>query len=122
MMILSEETMESLAKPVIAGGVATVLSMYFTQGDLYRSHLPLGGLVALSTFGTRYVSKYIPDNDAKTLESRALEVGASAGLYYGFKMFSGMGNEYATVPQTLGIILASDVIADYVDDMIYNRA
>ena len=61
--------------------------------------------------------------DTKTLETRVLEIGLGTGSTYAINKFV-MNNDLRPndLLQKVGVILAADFVAEYIDDYMNNRA
>ena len=126
----STSTNSSYLKPLITGAVAVAGDRFLlNQLDMNKS-LYFGGAVAAGTFLGAMVGDSIPVvipeggtyYDAKTLEQRLAEVGASAAAAY-IIITQILKNDYqlAQMYPKLALIAGSDFIAEYIVDYYENR-
>ena len=61
--------------------------------------------------------------DKKTLETRVLEIAIATGVTYGINK-TVLNNDLRPndILQKVGVILAADFVAEYIDDYMNNRA
>jgi hypothetical protein len=131
MSTTSTSTNSSYLKPLITGAVAVAGDRFLlNQLDMNKS-LYFGGAVAAGTFLGAMVGDSIPVvipeggtyYDAKTLEQRLAEVGASAAAAYIINTQI-LKNDYqfSQMYSKLALIAGSDFIAEYIVDYYENRA
>jgi hypothetical protein len=130
MSTTSTSTNSSYLKPLITGAVAVAGDRFLlNQLDMNKS-LYFGGAVAAGTFLGAMVGDSIPVvipeggtyYDAKTLEQRLAEVGASAAAAYVINTQI-LKNDYqfSQMYSKLALIAGSDFIAEYIVDYYENR-
>ena len=126
----STSTNSAYLKPLITGAVAVAGDRFLlNQLDMNKS-LYFGGAVAAGTFLGAMVGDSIPVvipeggtyYDAKTLEQRLAEVGASAAAAYIINTQI-LKNDYqfSQMYPKLALIAGSDFIAEYIVDYYENR-
>ena len=126
----STSTNSAYLKPLITGAVAVAGDRFLlNQLDMNKS-LYFGGAVAAGTFLGAMVGDSIPVvipeggtyYDAKTLEQRLAEVGASAAAAYIINTQI-LKNDYqfSQMYSKLALIAGSDFIAEYIVDYYENR-
>ena len=126
----STSTNSAYLKPLITGAVAVAGDRFLlNQLDMNKS-LYFGGAVAAGTFLGAMVGDSIPVvipeggtyYDAKTLEQRLAEVGASAVAAYVINTQI-LKNDYqfSQMYSKLALIAGSDFIAEYIVDYYENR-
>jgi hypothetical protein len=126
----STSTNSAYLKPLITGAVAVAGDKFLLmESDLNKS-LYFGGAVAAGTFLGAMVGDSIPVvipeggtyYDAKTLEQRLAEVGASAAAAYiiNTQIFKN-DYQYSQMYSKLALIAGSDFIAEYIVDYYENR-
>jgi hypothetical protein len=126
----STSTNSSYPKPLITGAVAVAGDRFLlNQLDMNKS-LYFGGAVAAGTFLGAMVGNSIPVvipeggtyYDAKTLEQRLAEVGASAAAAYIINtQILKNDYQYSQMYPKLALIAGSDFIAEYIVDYYENR-
>ena len=130
MSTTSTSTNSAYLKPLITGAVAVAGDRFLlNQLDMNKS-LYFGGAVAAGTFLGAMVGDSIPVvipeggtyYDAKTLEQRLAEVGASAAAAYVINTQI-LKNDYqfSQMYPKLALIAGSDFIAEYIVDYYENR-
>ena len=130
MSTTSTSTNSAYLKPLITGAVAVAGDRFLlNQLDMNKS-LYFGGAVAAGTFLGAMVGDSIPVvipeggtyYDAKTLEQRLAEVGASAAVAYIINTQI-LKNDYqlSQMYPKLALIAGSDFIAEYIVDYYENR-
>ena len=126
----STSTNNAYLKPLITGAIAVAGDKFLlNQQDMNKS-LYFGGAVAAGTFLGAMVGDSIPVvipeggtyYDAKTLEQRLAEVGASAVAAYVINTQI-LKNDYqfSQMYPKLALIAGSDFIAEYIVDYYENR-
>jgi hypothetical protein len=126
----STSTNSAYLKPLITGAVAVAGDRFLlNQLDMNKS-LYFGGAVAAGTFLGAMVGDSIPVvipeggtyYDAKTLEQRLAEVGASAAAAYIINtQILKNDYQYSQMYPKLALIAGSDFIAEYIVDYYENR-
>ena len=126
----STSTNSAYLKPLITGAVAVAGDRFLlNQLDMNKS-LYFGGAVAAGTFLGAMVGDSIPVvipeggtyYDAKTLEQRLAEVGASAAAAYIINtQILKNDYQYSQMYPKLALIAGSDFIAEYITDYYENR-
>ena len=126
----STSTNNAYLKPLITGAVAVAGDRFLlNQLDMNKS-LYFGGAVAAGTFLGAMVGNSIPVvipeggtyYDAKTLEQRLAEVGASAAAAYIINtQILKNDYQYSQMYPKLALIAGSDFIAEYIVDYYENR-
>jgi len=129
-MSTSTSTNSAYLKPLITGAVAVAGDRFLlNQLDMNKS-LYFGGAVAAGTFLGAMVGDSIPVvipeggtyYDAKTLEQRLAEVGASAAAAYIINtQILKNDYQYSQMYPKLALIAGSDFIAEYIVDYYENR-
>lgn len=130
MSTTSTSTNSAYLKPLITGAVAVAGDRFLlNQLDMNKS-LYFGGAVAAGTFLGAMVGDSIPVvipeggtyYDAKTLEQRLAEVGASAAAAYIINtQILKNDYQYSQMYPKLALIAGSDFIAEYIVDYYENR-
>ena len=117
-------------KPFFVGATIIALDkLVLNQPDM-NSSLYFGLSGAIGIFAAQYVVPMLPNNqaqistmlDTKTLETRVLEIGLGTGATYAINKFV-MNNDLRPndLLQKVGVILAADFVAEYIDDYMNNR-
>ena len=117
-------------KPFFTGGIIIALDKFVLMQPDMNSSLYFGVAGAIGIFAAQYVVPMLPNNqaqistmlDTKTLETRVLEIGLGTGATYAINKFV-MNNDLRPndLLQKVGVILAADFVAEYIDDYMNNR-
>ena len=117
-------------KPFLVGGIIVAADkMILNQQDMNSSlYFGISGIAGI--YAAQNLAQMLPSNqgqistmiDVKTLETRMIEVGVGAGATYAINKFA-LNNDLRPndLLQKIGIIVAADFIAEYIDDYMNNR-
>ena len=115
-------------KPLVAGGVAVALDMFYLGEQNTMKSATFGASVAAGTFVGGMLGNYAPDIDlpvlgnGKGLEQRILEIGAGAGVGYGFNKYVLKNSSYREeMIQKIGVIVVADLASELVSDFLAGR-
>ena len=116
-------------KPILTGAVIVALDKYALNQPDMNSSIYFGIAGAAGIFAAQNIVPMLPNQpsmstmmDTKTLEGRILEIGLGAGATYGINKFI-LNNELRPndLMMKVGVIVAADFIAEYIDDYMNNR-
>ena len=117
-------------KPFFAGALIVAADkLILMQPDMNSSlYFGLAGFAGI--FAAQYIAPMLPNNqaqistmlDTKTLETRVLEIAIATGVTYGINK-AVLNNDLRPndLLQKVGVILAADFVAEYIDDYMNNR-
>lgn len=115
-------------KPLISGGVAAGLDMFYLGESNTTKSMTFGVAVAAGTFVGGMVGNFAPDinlpilGSGKGLEQRVLEIGAGAGTSYAVNKYILKNVAYREdMTQKLGVIVVADLAAELVCDFLAGR-
>ena len=117
-------------KPFLVGGIIVAADkMILNQQDM-NSSLYFGIAGVAGIYAAQNLAQMLPSNqgqistmiDVKTLETRMLEIGVGAGATYAINKFA-LNNDLRPndLLQKIGVIVAADFVAEYIDDYMNNR-
>ena len=117
-------------KPFLVGGIIVAADkMILNQQDM-KSSLYFGIAGVAGIYAAQNLAQMLPSNqgqistmiDVKTLETRMLEIGVGAGATYAINKFA-LNNDLRPndLLQKIGVIVAADFVAEYIDDYMNNR-
>lgn len=114
---------EGFYKPVVSGALAGFGDRFILRDTNTRRNAMFGAAVGTGVLLADVVTKYaIPKNEFKTLENRVLEVGlASGGALAVDKYVTNPGVFRNDTAMRVGVIIASEVAADYLKRIMYNE-
>ena len=117
-------------KPFFTGGIIIALDKFVLMQPDMNSSLYFGVAGVVGVFAGQYISPMLPNNqaqistmlDTKTLETRVLEIAIATGVTYGINK-AVLNNDLRPndLLQKVGVILAADFVAEYIDDYMNNR-
>jgi hypothetical protein len=117
-------------KPFVTGGVIVALDKFVLNQPDMNSSLYFGVAGVVGIYAGQNLAQMLPSNqgqistmiDVKTLETRMIEVGVGAGATYAINKFA-LNNDLRPndLLQKIGIIVAADFVAEYIDDYMNNR-
>jgi hypothetical protein len=117
-------------KPFLVGGIIVAADkMILNQQDMNSSlYFGISGVAGI--YAAQNLAQMLPSNqgqistmiDVKTLETRMLEIGVGAGATYAINKFA-LNNDLRPndLLQKIGVIVAADFVAEYIDDYMNNR-
>ena len=118
-------------KPFFTGGIIIALDKFVLMQPDMNSSLYFGVAGVVGIFAGQYIAPMLPNNqaqistmlDTKTLETRVLEIAIATGVTYGINK-AVLNNDLRPndLLQKVGVILAADFVAEYIDDYMNNRA
>ena len=118
-------------KPFFTGGLIVALDKFVLMQPDMNSSLYFGVAGVVGIFAGQYIAPMLPNNqaqistmlDTKTLETRVLEIAIATGVTYGINK-AVLNNDLRPndLLQKVGVILAADFVAEYIDDYMNNRA
>ena len=115
-------------KPLVSGGIAFALDMFYLGEQNTTKSATFGASVAAGTFVGGMLGNYAPDIDlpvlgnGKGLEQRILEIGAGAGVGYGFNKYVLKNSSYREeMIQKIGVIVVADLASELVSDFLAGR-
>ena len=127
---MSTSSNSAYLKPLVTGAVAIAGDKFLLNEQDMNKSLYFGGAVAAGTFLGAMVGSSLPVvvpaggtyYDAKTLEQRLAEVGASAAAAYIINtQLLKNDYQYSQMYPKLALIAGSDFIAEYIVDYYENR-
>ena len=116
--------------PFLVGGIIVAADkMILNQQDMNSSlYFGISGIAGI--YAAQNLAQMLPSNqgqistmiDVKTLETRMLEIGVGAGATYAINKFA-LNNDLRPndLLQKIGVIVAADFVAEYIDDYMNNR-
>ena len=117
-------------KPFFTGGLIVALDKFVLMQPDMNSSLYFGVAGVVGIFAGQYIAPMLPNNqaqistmlDTKTLETRVLEIAIATGVTYGINK-AVLNNDLRPndLLQKVGVILAADFVAEYIDDYMNNR-
>ena len=117
-------------KPFLVGASIIALDKFVLNQQDMNSSLYFGVAGVAGIYVAQNVSQMLPNNqgqistmiDVKTLETRMLEVSLGAAATYAINKFA-LKNDLKPndLLQKVGVIVAADFIAEYIDDYMNNR-
>ena len=117
-------------KPFFTGGIIIALDKFVLMQPDMNSSLYFGVAGVVGIFAGQYIAPMLPNNqaqistmlDTKTLETRVLEIAIATGVTYGINK-AVLNNDLRPndLLQKVGVILAADFVAEYIDDYMNNR-
>jgi hypothetical protein len=124
---MSETT---LLKPLVMGATIVALDKFVMKTQNMNESLYFGLAGAVGAYGGAMVAKAMPLPlpsgdyfDGKTLEMRIAEIGIGAGVGYALNKYA-LKNDFDRqgMLNKLGILAASDFIAEYAVDYLQGRS
>jgi hypothetical protein len=122
-------TMSNL-KPFLVGGIIVGLDKLVLNQPNINSSIYFGVSGIAGIYLAQNLAQMLPSNqgsistmiDTKTLETRMLEVSLGAGATYAINKFA-LNNDLRPndLLNKVGVILAADFVAEYIDDYMNNR-
>lgn len=115
-MMMSSELGVLLSKPVATAVAGTALSRYLTPGFGLQNEVGFGIAAGTGVLIADLASKQIGRHHGvvtRSLEERALELGFSTGAGLLAQRYL-VGQDLSNPIQSAGLIVAADVIAEYV--------
>lgn len=122
----------SFYKPVVGAALVAAGDNLILQNQNINSNLALGAAAGVAFYLSPNIAKMLPSQssannsmyDMKTLETRLAEIALAAGGGFAINNFvlrnpSFRRDDYI---QKIGLIVAADFVAEYVDDYMNNRA
>ena len=120
--------MSSNLKPIITGAVIVALDKYALNQQNLNNSIYFGIAGAVGIYGAQIVTPLIPRQgsgtmiDPRTLEGRVLEVGLGTGATYALNKFVFLNDLNPNdLMMKVGVIVAADFVAEYVDDYLAGR-
>ena len=120
--------MSSNLKPILAGAVIVAIDKYALNQQNLNNSIYFGIAGAVGIFGAQIVTPLIPNQgsgtmiDPRTLEGRVLEVGLGTGATYALNKFVFLNDLNPNdLMMKVGVIVAADFVAEYIDDYIAGR-
>ena len=120
--------MSSNLKPILAGAVIVAIDKYALNQQNLNNSIYFGIAGAVGIFGAQIVTPLIPNQgsgtmiDPRTLEGRVLEVGLGTGATYALNKFVFLNDLNPNdLMMKVGVIVAADFVAEYVDDYLAGR-
>ena len=120
--------MSSNLKPIITGAVIVALDKYALNQQNLNNSIYFGIAGAVGIFGAQIVTPLIPNQgsgtmiDPRTLEGRVLEVGLGTGATYALNKFVFLNDLNPNdLMMKVGVIVAADFVAEYIDDYLAGR-
>ena len=120
--------MSSNLKPILAGAVIVALDKYALNQQNLNNSIYFGIAGAVGIFGAQIVTPLIPNQgsgtmiDPRTLEGRVLEVGLGTGATYALNKFVFLNDLNPNdLMMKVGVIVAADFVAEYIDDYLAGR-
>ena len=116
-------------KPILTGGMIVLLDKFALNQPDMNSSIYFGIAGAAGIFAAQNIVPMLPNQpsmstmvDTKTLEGRILEIGLGAGATYGINKFI-LNNDLRPndLMMKVGVIVAADFIAEYIDDYMNKR-
>ena len=123
---MSEST---LLKPIVMGATVVAIDKFVMKNQNMNESLYFGLAGAVGAYGGAMVAKAMPLPlpsgeyfDGKTLEMRIAEIGVGAGVGYALNKYA-LKNDFDRqgMLNKLGILAASDFIAEYAVDYLQGR-
>ena len=117
-------------KPFFTGGIIIALDKFVLMQPDMNSSLYFGVAGVVGIFAGQYIAPMLPNNqaqistmlDTKTLEVRVLEIGIGTGATLAInKLILNNDLRPNDILQKVGVILAADFVAEYIDDYMNNR-
>ena len=122
--------MNSNLKPFLVGGLIVAADKFVLNQQDMNSSLYFGVAGVAGIYAAQNLKQMLPSNqgqistmiDVKTLETRMLEVSLGAGATYAINKFA-LNNDLRPneLLQKVGVIVAADFVAEYIDDYMNNR-
>jgi hypothetical protein len=112
---MSSEIGVLLSKPLATAAVATGISRYMMPGSAFEYDLSFGAAAGLGVFVADMAAKRIQNTHGtvtRSLEERAMEIGLSTGAGLLAKRYI-MGQDLYDPIRTSAVIIASDIVAEY---------
>ena len=120
--------MSSNLKPILAGAVIVAIDKYALNQQNLNNSIYFGIAGAVGIFGAQIVTPMIPNQgsgtmiDPRTLEGRVLEVGLGTGATYALNKFVFLNDLNPNdLMMKVGVIVAADFVAEYIDDYLAGR-
>ena len=120
--------MSSNLKPILAGAVIVAIDKYALNQQNLNNSIYFGIAGAVGIFGAQIVTPLIPNQgsgtmiDPRTLEGRVLEVGLGTGATYALNKFVFLNDLNPNdLMMKVGVIVAADFVAEYIDDYLAGR-
>ena len=120
--------MSSNLKPILAGAVIVAIDKYALNQQNLNNSIYFGIAGAVGIFAAQIVTPLIPNQgsgtmiDPRTLEGRVLEVGLGTGATYALNKFVFLNDLNPNdLMMKVGVIVAADFVAEYVDDYLAGR-
>ena len=120
--------MSSNLKPIINGAVIVAIDKYALNQQNLNNSIYFGIAGAVGIFGAQIVTPMIPNQgsgtmiDPRTLEGRVLEVGLGTGATYALNKFVFLNDLNPNdLMMKVGVIVAADFVAEYIDDYLAGR-
>ena len=120
--------MSSNLKPILAGAVIVAIDNYALNQQNLNNSIYFGIAGAAGIFGAQIVTPLIPNQgsgtmiDPRTLEGRVLEVGLGTGATYALNKFVFLNDLNPNdLMMKVGVIVAADFVAEYIDDYLAGR-
>ncbi len=122
--------MNSNLKPFLVGGLIVAADKFVLNQQDMNSSLYFGVAGVAGIYAAQNLKQMLPSNqgqistmiDVKTLATRMLEVSLGAGATYAMNKFA-FNNDLRPndLLQKVGVIIAADFVAEYIDDYMNNR-
>ena len=120
--------MSSNLKPILAGAVIVAIDKNALNQQNLNNSIYFGIAGAVGIFGAQIVTPLIPNQgsgtmiDPRTLEGRVLEVGLGTGATYALNKFVFLNDLNPNdLMMKVGVIVAADFVAEYIDDYLAGR-
>ena len=120
--------MSSNLKPIITGAVLVAIDKYALNQQNLNNSIYFGIAGAVGIFAAQIVTPLIPNQgsgtmiDPRTLEGRVLEVGLGTGATYALNKFVFLNDLNPNdLMMKVGVIVAADFVAEYIDDYLAGR-
>ena len=120
--------MSSNIKPILTGLTIVALDKYALNQQNLNNSIYFGIAGAIGIFGAQILTPLVPNQgsgtmiDPRTLEGRVFEVGLGTGATYALNKFVFLNDLNPNdLMMKVGIILAADFAAEYIDDYLAGR-
>jgi hypothetical protein len=107
-----------VTKPLVTGAVAAAADRFWFSGNM-SSALAFGGATALGVAGADLIGRYALKGEhlvSKSIETRAMEIAGSSALALAADRFVFEKDRAYEVPQRIGAVVASEIIAEWLTD------
>jgi hypothetical protein len=111
-------TAELVTKPLVSGAIAAIADRYWFYGNMSTA-AAFGAATAVGVAGADLLGRYALKNETlvhKSIETRAMEVVGSSALALMADRYVFEKDRTYEMPQRIGAVIASEVLAEYVVD------